>query len=145
MPRRPPVRTLLVLPVLGLAACARPVDVSGSPSDPTCDPFLASLPVIIADQRLRETVPTEVSASAWGDPPIVARCGIDVPAAFGPASAVIEVESITWFPEPLTNGTLFTTVNRSPRIEVTVPRDFTPEVNVLVDLAASIRDHTTHL
>ncbi len=139
------MRTVIALLVLGLAACARPVDVSGSPSDPTCDPFLASLPVIIADQRLRETVPTDASTAAWGDPPIVVGCGVDVPTTFGPSSAVIEVEAITWFPEPLTNGTLFTTVDRSPRIQVTVPRDFTPEVNVLVDLAASIRDHTTHL
>jgi hypothetical protein len=73
----------------------------------------------------------------------VVRCGIDPPAAFDPSSAVIEVESVTWFPEPLSNGTLFTSVGRTPRVEVTVPRDFAPEVNVLVELAGSIRDHTT--
>jgi hypothetical protein len=99
--------------------------------------------VLIVDQRLRETVPADASAAAWGDPPIVVRCGIDPPAAFDPSSAVIEVESVTWFPEPLSNGTLFTSVGRTPRVEVTVPRDFAPEVNVLVELAGSIRDHTT--
>lgn len=139
------MRAALLLLALGLAACSRPVDVSGSPSDPTCDAFLASVPVIIVERRLRETVPTDLSAAAWGDPPIVVRCGVGAPATFEPTSAVIEVESITWFPEPLSNGTLFTTVDRSPGIEVTVPRDLTPEVNVLIDLAGSIREHTSAL
>ncbi len=137
------MRIALGLLALGVSACARPVDVSGSPSDPACEPFLASVPVIVIEQRLRETIPADASAAAWGDPPIVVRCGVDSPAAFDPSSAVIEVESVTWFPEPLSNGTLFTTIDRTPRIEVAVPRDFSPEVNVLIELADSIREQTT--
>jgi len=136
------VRVTIALLALGLLGCARPVDVSGSPVDPQCADFLASLPVTVVDQRLRETVPREMTAAAWGDPPIVVRCGVAEPTALGDSSTLIDVESITWFPEPLSNGTLFTSVGRTPRIEVTVPRDFAPEVNVLVDLADSTRAHT---
>lgn len=136
------MRSALALLALGIMACARPVDVAGAPSDPSCDSFLASLPVTVADQRLRETVPREASAAAWGDPPIVVRCGVAEPISFKATSALIDVESVTWFPEPLSNGTLFTTVGRAPRIDVTVPRDYAPEVNVLVDLAASARENT---
>jgi hypothetical protein len=70
------------------------------------------------------------------------RCGVREPTSFEATSALIDVESVTWFPEPLSNGTLFATVGRAPRIEVTVPRDYAPEVNVLVDLAASARENT---
>lgn len=129
---------------LGLlcAACARPVDVTGAPSDPTCASFLASLPVKIAEQTMRETTPSTATAAAWGDPPIIVRCGVAEPRTLVSTSSLIEVESVTWFPEALTNGTLFTSVGRSPRIEVSVPRDYAPEVNVLVDIAAQARAHT---
>lgn len=136
------MRITFTLLALALTACARPVDVSGSPADPACTPFLASLPVTVVGERMRETVPRDATAAAWGDPPIVVRCGVNSPAALESTSGLIDVESITWFPEPLSNGTLFTTVGRTPRIEVTVPRDFAPEVNVLVDLAGSTRTHT---
>lgn len=125
------------------AGCARPVDVTGSPTDSACDPFLGSLPVTIAEQTVRETVPRDVSASAWGDPPIIVRCGVPTPVGLNPASALIDVESTTWFPEDLTNGTMFTSVGITPRIEVTVPRDYAPEVNVLLDLAPAVSAHTS--
>lgn len=125
------------------AACARPVDVTGSPSDPACDAFLAALPVQINEQTVRETVPREASVAAWGDPPILVRCGVPAPGALDPTSALIDVESITWFPETLTNGTVFTSVGTSPIIEVTVPREYAPEVNVLVDVATTVARHTS--
>lgn len=137
------MRSALVLLALGLTACARPVDVTGSPSNPACDPFVSVVPVVVVDERLRETIPSSASAAAWGDPPIVVRCGVSAPEAFVPTSAVIEVESVTWFAEPLSNGTLFTTIDRTPGVEVTVPREYAPEVNVLIDLSQSILETTS--
>ena len=129
--------------VLACVACTRPVDVTGSPSDEGCDPFLAALPVQILGETMRETVPTEASAAAWGDPPIIVRCGVSTPATLAMDSGLVEVEGITWFPEPLTNGTLFTTVGIRPVIELTVPRDYAPEVNTLLEVAPAVLAHTT--
>jgi hypothetical protein len=45
---------------------------------------------------------------------------------------------VEWFPEELERGYRFTTFGRSAFVEVTVPDDYRPEVNALVDLAAAV-------
>jgi hypothetical protein len=42
---------------------------------------------------------------------------------------------VDWFPEPLSNGTRFTSVNTSEFIEVNIPNTYEPASNMLVDLA----------
>lgn len=66
------------------------------------------------------------------------RCGVDEPAALGPTSALVEVDGIAWFPEPLERGTMFTTVGTQPRWEVAVPVEQEPASAVLVGLAGVV-------
>ena len=101
--------------------------------------WAAQLPDTLADQSPRETDPTGPLVAAYGDPPIVLRCGVDQPAALEPTSQLVTVNGVDWFAEPLTNGYLFTTVGRVADVEVAVPSDYAPEANPLVELSTAIK------
>jgi len=101
--------------------------------------WAAQLPDTLADQSPRETDPTGPLVAAYGDPPIVLRCGVDQPAALERTSQLVTVNGVDWFAEPLTNGYLFTTVGRVADVEVAVPSDYAPEANPLAELSAAIK------
>ena len=142
---RPAGRTcaalVVLLGVLAGSACAGPVALPEPEPDEAgravCTDLLAALP----DQVLRSTRrPTDpgVLTTAWGDPPITLRCGVEAPPGLGPSSECLEVNGVGWFNEPAEGGVLFTTVGRAVFVEVGVPHEYAPEVSPLVDLADAV-------
>ena len=127
-----------------LAACAGPVQVDEPDPGPagraTCDAVLAALPDQVLESTRRPTEPGVLSR-AWGDPPITLRCGVAAPPGLTASSECLEVNGVGWFAEPADGGTLFTTIGRAVFVEVGVPADYAPEVDVLVDLAAAVGEH----
>ena len=72
---------------------------------------------------------------AWGDPPIIARCGVP---PIGPTTdQCIDVSGIDWVAHRLTDGVRFTTYGRTPAIEVLVPSAYQPEPLLLPALGAA--------
>ena len=67
------------------------------------------------------------------------RCGVGAPGGLTPTSEVIEIEAVRWYAEELTAGYRFTTTDRTPRVELTVPDAYAPEVDPLVDLSPVVR------
>jgi hypothetical protein len=62
---------------------------------------------------------------AWGEPPIIARCGLP---AIGPTTdPCLDVSGIDWVAHQLSDGVRFTTYGRSPAIEILVPSAYQPE------------------
>ena len=61
-----------------------------------------------------------------------------VPDALTPTSQLITVDGVDWLPEQLEHGYLFTTVGRTPAVEVAVPDAYQPESDVLVDLSTAV-------
>lgn len=117
------------------AGCARPVAVDAPPRSDECAETLASTPIRILGELQRETSPADVSAVVWGDPPIVLVCGID---SSIPADAqVINVNGIDWVAQTSTEGTVFTTFDRSPTLQMRVPSAYRPEAEALTELALS--------
>ena len=102
-----------------------------------CARVTAALPQSVAGQDRRATTPQGPTA-AWGDPPIVLRCGVPRPAALTPTSQLLTVDGVDWFAEPLTGGYLFTTYGREANVEVAVPAAYAPESGPLADLAAAV-------
>ena len=100
-----------------------------------CDAWADALPSTLVDQVVRETHPDSPLVAAYGDPPIVLRCGVARPEALEPTSQLVSVNGVDWFPEPLSNGYLFTTVGRVADVEVAVPADYAPEAGPLVELS----------
>jgi hypothetical protein len=129
-----------------LAGCApAPVTVAPAPSasDPVCAEVLLRAPGELAGSARRTT--TSQASRAWGDPPIVLRCGVEPPGPSpercvgidpGPGLAVdwlaLEAEA-TW---------TFVTYGRLPAVEVVVPKAALPggtqPTAPLVDLAPAV-------
>ena len=62
--------------------------------------------------------------SAWGDPPIIARCGLPAPAPT--TDSCVVVDGVDWVVRELTDGTAAVTFGREPAIEVLVPQEHGP-------------------
>jgi hypothetical protein len=144
-----------------VAACsAGPVEVaavSPSPDDENrCRDLIDALPSTVAGQSRRDVEPSDAPAAAWGDPAIVVRCGVPRPATFKATSQCWEIDHVPWFatdgdgrplPDsgPIEDDVVFTTIGRSPSVEVTVPDEWTPQSDALFDLADAIKASTSRL
>lgn len=123
------------------SACTGPVELDEPPVDAaaaaTCDAVMADLPSTVVDEERREARPGTRSA-AWGEPAITLRCGVAKPPTLNSSSQCFAVNGVDWFAEQGQGGYLFTTIGRPVFIEVTVPSEYAPEANALIDVAASI-------
>jgi hypothetical protein len=98
------------------------------------------LPDSVDGQARRDTEPASVRTAAWGDPPVVLRCGVPRPPGLTATSEVIEVNGVEWFLAGSERGYVFTTVGRRPYVELRVPAD-TPREQAtapLVDVAEAV-------
>jgi len=140
----------LVAAALLVTSCAGSVDVappdldgdSTSAALDACAQLTAELPDRVVDQSSRSTTPDSPLTAAWGDPAILLRCGVPRPAALTATSQLVSVNDVDWFAEELTAGYVFTTVGRSPSVEVTVPDDYAPEIAPVTELSAVVAGAT---
>ncbi len=140
-----------------LAGCTHSVDITApTPTGAVgtqCAALVAAAPSTVADQDAREISPSSRYVAAWGDPAIVLRCGGAAPAALTPTSQCFVVSGVGWLvtqggvevdPARVPSATLtFTTVGRSAYVDVTVPGSYQPAADAVVDLAGTIKQHTT--
>ena len=87
------------------------------------------------------TRPSSTRTAAWGDPPVVLRCGVGRPEGLTATSQVVEVNGVEWFLTEPAPPYVFTTVGRGTYLQVRVPRSV-PQSDAtapLVDLAAAVR------
>jgi hypothetical protein len=119
------------------AVDVEPYDVEPGTAD-ACETLIDALPEVVSDAVRREVEPTSDYAAAWGDPPVVLRCGVPLPPEYERDVQLLDVEGVGWFPVDGQGGTFFTVTEREPHVEVAVPDDYAPEAVVLADLAAAI-------
>jgi hypothetical protein len=116
-----------------LVGCGREVTVA--PPDPTsaigCAVLFESLPSELGEERRLTVTPETEQTAAWGAPPLIWRCGVAAPTAFGTGSQLVEVNGTDWFPEELSDGVRFTSVEAQPNIEITVPSVYPAPASVL--------------
>ena len=110
-----------------LSGCSSAVEVAvpGAGTGAPCAAAAAHWPASVSGMQLRETSPSSPAVAAWGDPAVVARCGVPAPAPT--STECIEVDGAGWIPEPLADGTRFTSFGTDPAVEVLVPRAYAPE------------------
>ncbi|MET7303721.1 DUF3515 family protein [Embleya sp. NPDC005575] len=125
---------------------AAPVLPGGAAAD-ACRALHDALPAKVMDAGVRETSPKSTLTAAWGDPAIVLRCGVGLPASMrvvDPTKAgsapidSVEVNGVTWNFAKYADGVRFTTVYRRANVEMTVPRKFTEPAAPLVDVADAV-------
>ncbi|MGN6722581.1 MAG: DUF3515 domain-containing protein [Marmoricola sp.] len=122
-----------------------------------CTAIMAALPKTLNHQaRVKST--GSAFGAAWGNPAIVLRCGVPVPAGFaaentpaGNMASCLTVNGIDWFLNgDSSNGAdpsrpiTVTTVYRSPALELTVPASYGTQgpSTAMALLTSVIRDHT---
>ena len=107
------------LPAVTVAAPPSP----DAAAQAACVRVFAKLPVQLGDLAPRRTDTDSSFVAAWGDPAIVLRCGVARPALLGSpqAAQLLDVNGVIWQPDPQRNATVYTAVDRSVYLEVTVP------------------------
>jgi hypothetical protein len=112
-------------------------------SDEACAALVEAVPRTVSDAVRRDVSDEPPGVAAWGEPPIVLRCGVDLPAEYRPDAQLLDVDGVGWFPVDGEGGTFFTVADREPFVEVAVPDDYAPEAEVLADLSEAFREHLT--
>ena len=107
-----------------LAACSRATEVALAPASGAAVCATAAWPAAVANQAGVTTDPESGSVAAWGDPAVIARCGLD---PLGPTTDdCVTVDGIDWVVRPLSDGSVATTYGRDPAIEVLAPATYGP-------------------
>ena len=107
----------------------RPLQVSAPPGagDPACARLAAQLPDQVGALQRRATSSDSPGVAAWGDPAIIWLCGVAEP---GPSADCLDVSGVDWIFVPLgdaDDGVAFTSVGRTPAVQVLVPHAYEPE------------------
>jgi hypothetical protein len=120
-----------------------PVTVAAPPANPAadapCTKLLGALPITLTDLVGRPARSTWTYVAAWGDPPVVLRCGVPRPAALVPASSaqIIAVDGVNWLPVQNKSATVWTAVDRAAYVELTVPKHYAqPPLAPIADAVA---------
>ena len=110
--------------MLALPACSSAVEVAAP--DRVDDPACAAVPwpTTLADQDRTPTDPDGAWVAAWGDPAIIARCGL--PALEPTSFDCVAVDDVDWIVRELSDGTAMSTYGTDPAIEVLVPAVYGP-------------------
>jgi hypothetical protein len=139
---------IALVAIATLSACGRQVSVE--PPNPStadvmqrCSQLVAALPDTVDGAARRPTTPESPTTAAWGEPPIVLRCGVSAPSAFTPTSTVVEIGGIAWFPEELTAGVIFTTTDwpsdaEAIYVEVAVPDRYESPAAIVTDISMAL-------
>jgi hypothetical protein len=106
------------------------VSVAPVPSNPAtvepCAQVLAALPLQLNGANPR--IVLQLQAVAWGSPAIILRCGVARPAALsaGSTAQIPAIDGLSWLIEDGTKAIVYTLVDRSVYVEVTLPAGTDP-------------------
>lgn len=127
------------------------VKVALDPStDQLCSAFANAVPATI-DGRKQRPVKGYPAGAGWGQPPILAVCGVTKPANLTPGSNLTSVNGVTWFVQEDTDtaaygvsgkNTLWITVDRVANVAVAVPNGIEGSVAIApisTSIAASLK------
>lgn len=139
---------------LALVACGKePVSIPTqrltADDQAVCQRLADALPDKVADQGRRKTQPAAALGGAWGDPAIVAQCGVPVPAGFTPTSGCQTADGVGWYvPEDEfrddSADLTISTAGYRPIVQVTIPAKYRPSglAAAMVELAPMVKEYT---
>ncbi|NHA68161.1 DUF3515 family protein [Phycicoccus flavus] len=131
----PALRAAATAAAVLLSGCSSAVEVAVPGAGAACGEV--PWPSTVSGLDRRATDPTDPAVAAWGDPAVVARCGVAAP---GPTSTeCLEVDGAGWIPEPLSDGTRFTSFGTQPALEVLVPSAYDPAPLLLPAFTAAAK------
>jgi hypothetical protein len=122
-----------------LTACSSAVEVTAPPQagSAACTAAAARWPTTVAGHGRVDTTAATKAVAAWGDPPVIARCGLG---ALAPTTEqCLDVDGVDWVVRKASDGAVFTTFGRDPAIEVLVPDAYAPEPLLLPAFGAAAK------
>jgi hypothetical protein len=139
---------------LVLAACGKePVSIPTqrltAADQAVCQRVAEALPDEVDGQSRRKTQPAEALGAAWGDPAIVAQCGVSVPAGFNRTSPCQTANGVGWYvPEQQfsddSSDIVIASAGYRPIVQVTIPSSYRPNglAAAMAQLAPVVKDYT---
>lgn len=105
-----------------------PLPVEAPPIPPEaeapCESLLGELPLELAGEQSRRVDSDSPYVYAWGEPPVVLRCGVERPAALEPTSPLIQISGVNWLVDTSDpDRIVWTAVDRAVYVQVTVSAD----------------------
>jgi Protein of unknown function (DUF3515) len=146
--------TIALVLCLVLTACGKePVSIPtlrlSAADHAVCQRVADALPDKVADQSRRKTQPAEALGGAWGDPAIVAQCGVPVPPGFNRTSPCQTADGVGWYiPESQfaddDADLVISTAGYRPILQVTLPATYRPEglAAAMAELAPVVKRYT---
>ena len=119
----------------GPVQVAAPPDVPGA--DAPCAKLLGALPRSLAGEGTRPVTDAPHRVVAWGDPPIVLRCGVDKP-RFDATAQVIGVDGVEWVYRTDGDTIVWTTITPPLHVEVRADKKYSGD-ELLNPLAGPIK------
>lgn len=130
-----------LIPLLMVAACSVGTPAADYVDDPgtskRCDALYAGAPQTVSGQPRRDV--TDDRALAWDT--ITMHCGVKKPASLTRTSRCDFVAGVGWLTQKDKDFYVFTTIGRKDYVSVVVPTSYEPAADVLVDLAATVKEH----
>jgi hypothetical protein len=137
------VKRLLLCAILVVAGCSPGLGVDAYPtkpgSDVDCKAMFADSPQKVSGED--KILVEDDNAAAWGAPPIILRCGVEVPEGYSSSAECYPVGELCWYPQKTADGYLFTVTDRDFFVSVEVPEDYQPYSDALADLATTVQKH----
>jgi Protein of unknown function (DUF3515) len=132
--------------VLGSAGCGSSTPAVGVSPVPTAAPavqdvcrrLVQALPSKVDDLPRRRVAPADGTTAAWGNPPVVLRCGVGKPAGLTMTSMLAGVNGLYWFIEEHPDVRIWTTNGLRANVEMRIPIRHDPPQGPMVDVAAAI-------
>ena len=114
----------------------RPVEGLSVAAQATCRAVSDALPAEVAEGvRRRTTSPVDPTVAAWGDPPVVLRCGV-------PAGSALDdpygFDGVRWAMHDTGDSRTWTTLDRAVNVEVVVPDHYSGQAELLGGLAQAL-------
>lgn len=104
------------------------VEVTAAPTAhaEACRRFAERLPRDLGrDVRRRDTTPESPHVAAYGDPPIIIRCGAPATTAFETGDPLLNVNGVSWFYEERGEVVVWSLPRAFVNVEVTIPTKWT--------------------
>jgi hypothetical protein len=114
----------------------QPVPSLAAAAQSTCRALTQSLPRSVASGATRRaTDPADGTTAAWGDPPIVLRCGT---AAGSPLDDLYVFDGVQWAMHDTGATRTWTTMGRRVEVQVVIPDHYDGQAEILGGLAGPL-------
>jgi hypothetical protein len=106
-----------------------------------CQLVIANLPAALAGHARRPVSAGAEQNAAYGDPPITVECGTAQPTITDPTDEVYPLSGVCWYPVVDSNHTVWTTIDRTVPVTVTVPGPSQGSAQSVAPLSDAIGTH----